>query len=178
MRYDPSTARSLLERTPATVRTQLLGLPGAWLDAPEAAGAWSPRDVVGHMTDLEETAWLPRAEWILEHGVTRPLPGIERERFRARYEGWPLERVLDDFAAARARNLAWLDALPLDAAILERPGTHPQLGDVRLSELLSTWVVHDLTHMAQIQRALAAQYRAAVGPWQSFLSVLAPRGEG
>lgn len=175
MRYDRTTARTLLERTPATLRAQLDGLPEAWLDAPEAPGAWSPRDVAGHMADLEETAWIPRIEWILEHGATRPLPGIERERFRTRYEKWPIERVLTAFATARARNLSALDQLPLDAATLERAGAHPQLGDVRLSQLLSTWVAHDLTHVAQIQRALAAQYQEAVGPWRDFLSVLTGR---
>lgn len=44
-----------------------------------------------------------------------------------------------------------------------------------LSHLLSTWVVHDHTHLAQISRALAAQYREAVGPWTRSLSILRPR---
>lgn len=50
-------------------------------------------------------------------------------------------------------------------------GRHPALGEVR-PQLLSTWVVHDLTHLSQIDRTLASQYRDEVGPWQAFLSVL------
>ncbi|MFG0251319.1 MAG: DinB family protein [Phycisphaerales bacterium JB038] len=175
MHYDRPLARTLLARTPATLRAQLIDLPAAWLDAPESPGAWSPSDVVGHMADLEDTAWLPRIHWILEHGTERALPSIAREAFRERYLGLPLTDVLDEFQAARARNLAALDALPLDDDTLRRAGAHPQLGEVRLSELLRTWVAHDLTHIAQVQRSLAAQLRDAVGPWQAFLSVMARR---
>jgi hypothetical protein len=35
--------------------------------------------------------------------------------------------------------------------------------------------VHDLTHLAQIERALAAQVRDEVGPWVELLSILKPR---
>lgn len=49
------------------------------------------------------------------------------------------------------------------------------LGGVRLSHLLSAWVVHDLNHLAQMTRALASRYREAVGPWVEFLPILRPR---
>jgi hypothetical protein len=38
--------------------------------------------------------------------------------------------------------------------------------------LIATWVVHDLGHLAQISRAMAFQYRDAVGPWRAYLSIL------
>jgi len=47
-----------------------------------------------------------------------------------------------------------------------------QLGSVTLSELLATWPVHDMTHVHQIARILAHQYRSSVGPWQQYLGVL------
>ena len=34
-----------------------------------------------------------------------------------------------------------------------------------MAELLSTWVVHDLSHLSQITRALCFRYKEAVGPW-------------
>jgi hypothetical protein len=68
-----------------------------------------------------------------------------------------------------------LDELGLDETALATAGRHEQLGAVRLSHLLSTWVVHDLTHLAQIERALAAQVRDEVGPWVELLSILKPR---
>ncbi|WP_242066396.1 hypothetical protein [Brevibacillus laterosporus] len=41
-----------------------------------------------------------------------------------------------------------------------------------LNEMLSTWVVHDLTHIAQIVRVMAERYRADVGPWKEYLGIL------
>lgn len=178
MRYDTRHAGALLARTPAILRAMLEGLPAQWLDAPEAPDAWSPRDVACHLADVEQDGWLPRIQTILEHGTTRPLAGVDRERFRARYAGVRLAVVLDDFRRAREANLRALDALGLDDAALSTVGRHPVFGDVRLSELMSTWVVHDLTHLAQICRALASQYREEVGPWIEFLSILRARGEG
>src|SRR5438034_863509 len=51
-------------------------------------------------------------------------------------------------------------------------GQHPELGQVTLSQLLASWVVHDLGHIAQISRVMAKQYTAAVGPWKAYLPVL------
>lgn len=176
MDYDPALARAILIRTPDVLRTWLLGLPAEWLDAPEGPGAWSPRDVACHLADLEHDGWLPRIRTLLEAGMERPFSGIERERFRERFAGAPLGVVLDEFAAVRTRNIEALDALGSDAALLAARGRHPVFGEVSLAQLLSTWVVHDLTHLAQISRALAAQYREAVGPWIRNLSVLRARG--
>jgi hypothetical protein len=55
--------------------------------------------------------------------------------------------------------------------------THPALGRVTLGQLLAAWVVHDLGHLAQIERVMARQYRDAVGPWREYLPILdVPRG--
>ena len=52
---------------------------------------------------------------------------------------------------------------------LNRRGLHPALGAVTLSQLLATWAAHDLTHLHQISRIMAHQYREAVGPWSAYL---------
>jgi hypothetical protein len=76
------------------------------------------------------------------------------------------------FARLRADNLRALRALDLQPAHLALRGTHPALGTVTLEQLLSSWVVHDLGHLAQIARVMAKQYREDVGPWREFLPVL------
>ena len=43
-------------------------------------------------------------------------------------------------------------------------------------ELLATWATHDLTHMHQITRVMAFQYREAVGPFRRYLGVLQCQG--
>jgi hypothetical protein len=132
---------------------------------------------VAHLADLEQDAWIGRAEILLEHGAARPLPGIDRERFRYRFPEATLGFVLDEFERARAANLGALERMRLTDRELELLGKHATQGDVRLSELLSAWVVHDLTHLAQIVRTIAAQYRDEVGPWIRYLSVLREREE-
>ena len=47
-----------------------------------------------------------------------------------------------------------------------------ELGAVTLRELLATWAVHDLNHVAQIARVLAKRYTGEVGAWRAYLSIL------
>jgi hypothetical protein len=172
MEYDVSSAEPLLERTPRVLHATVSGLPPAWLDAREKPGTWSIREIVFHMADLERDAWLGRARTFLEPGARGVLGGVERERFRRRYADASVEEALEDFRRLRVANLESLRSYGLGEADLHRESRHPDFGVVLLSQLLSTWVVHDLTHLAQISRTLAAQYREAVGPWADFLSVL------
>jgi hypothetical protein len=79
---------------------------------------------------------------------------------------------LKEFRAIRTENLKELKALPIDDAQLSKTGIHPELGQVRLKELLSTWVVHDLGHISQISRVMAKQYKTEVGPWKAYLGIL------
>jgi len=83
-----------------------------------------------------------------------------------------LGQLLDEFLRLRRENLIDLQALNLRPEDLDRRGRHPDLGVVTLSELLATWAAHDLTHLHQISRVMAHQYREAVGPWSQYLGVL------
>jgi hypothetical protein len=83
-----------------------------------------------------------------------------------------LAALLDDFEGVRAGNLQELASWKLGADDLELTAEHPALGIVTLRQLLSTWVAHDLAHIAQITRVMARQYRDAVGPWRAYLSVM------
>jgi hypothetical protein len=60
----------------------------------------------------------------------------------------------------------------LTDAQLALPGRHPELGSVSLRELLATWAVHDLNHIAQIVRVMAKRYTEEVGAWRAYLSIL------
>jgi DinB family protein len=163
---------ALLSRTPAALITLLRDLPPEWTNVNEGDGTWSAFDVVGHLIHGERTDWIPRARHILEFGESKPFEPFDRLAQFRNSHGKSLPQLLDEFATARAESLATLRALNLRPADLARRGTHPALGSVTLSELLATWTVHDLTHLHQISRTLAHQYRDAVGPWAAFLGVL------
>jgi len=127
---------------------------------------------VGHLIHGERTDWMTRTRLILESGESRPFERFDRLAQETASRGKSLGELLDEFARLRAANLRDLRALNLGAEDLERRGTHPTFGAVTLSQLLATWAAHDLTHLHQLSRVLAHQYREAVGPWTAFLGVM------
>jgi hypothetical protein len=161
---------ALLARTPPALDALLRDLPEAWTRSGEGEGTWNAFDVLGHLIHGERTDWIPRAKIILQFGEGRPFDAFEREGFDATRRA--LGELLDEFARLRGENLAELRALNLREEDLERRGRHPALGVVTLSQLLATWAAHDLTHLHQISRIMAHQYREAVGPWSDYLGVL------
>jgi uncharacterized damage-inducible protein DinB len=167
-------AVAILERTPATISALLDGVPDIWARAAEGEGTWSPYDVVGHLVHGERTDWLPRARHILS-GESRPFAPFDRTAQFTQSEGKSLGQLLATFTELRVRNVAGLLAMNLSESDLKRTGQHPDFGEVTLGQLLATWVVHDLDHVAQIARTMAKLYTEAVGPWQVYLSILRDR---
>ncbi len=162
----------ILSRTPKVLAAQLSGLAPEWLHTREIAEAWSPFEVLGHLVHGEQTDWVPRVVRLLEHGEQKPFEPFDRSAHLDQFEGEDVEVLLRHFSELRRVSLASLAALQLDAAQMERTGTHPAFGRVKLSELLATWVVHDLGHLAQISRVMARRWGQEVGPWVEFLPVL------
>ena len=163
---------ALLSRTPAAVNALLCGLPEIWARRNEGNATWSPFDVVGHLIRAERTDWMPRVRLILEIGEARPFEPFDRFAQIKENEGKSLEEILNEFGRIRTENLVSLRSLNLQKGDLVRQGKHPALGTVTLAQLLATWAVHDLTHLHQISRVMAHQYRETVGPWSAYLGVL------
>jgi hypothetical protein len=172
MDFDLAAGREVLARTPQVMRVLLEGLPPGWTEANEGPDTFSPFDVVGHLIGGEETDWIPRARIILAQGAARTFAPFDRIGHRERNRGRSLGALLDRFAELRAGNLAALEGMALAPAHLALLGEHPSLGTVTLGQLLATWVVHDLGHVAQATRVMAKQYRTEVGPWRAYLPVL------
>ena len=163
---------SLLTRTPAALNSLLRDLPETWTMRNEGGNSWNAFDVVGHLIHGERTDWIPRAKMILEFGESRAFEPFDRLAQERESRGKSLGELLDEFTRVRAENLTELKGLKLGPEDLARRGRHPSLGVVTLSELLATWGAHDLTHLHQISRIMAHQYREAVGPWSKFLGVM------
>ena len=170
--FSLAEAIAVLSRTPPTLNALLRGLPSAWVRGNEGRDTWNAFDIVGHLICGERTDWMPRVRIILENGEARPFDPFDRFAQLKESQDKSLEQLLDDFAGLRRENLAALQALNLQHEDLSRRGRHPALGVVTLSELLATWAAHDLTHVHQLSRVMAHQYRDAVGPWSAYLGVL------
>ena len=175
MEFELEHAQEVLRRTPATLNSLLRHLSGPWLFQNEGPDTWSPYDVIGHLIHGDETDWIPRAKIILEHGQTRPFEPFNRLAMFEKSKGKSMAELLDIFAQLREQNLEELNKLILTPELLVKRGTHPELGEVTLKQLLATWVVHDLGHIRQVVRVMAKQYSEEVGSWKAYLSILDER---
>ena len=173
MNFDLIEGIAVLERTPATFRALLAGLPDAWVTAvTEGPGTFSPYDNVGHLIHGERTDWIPRARIILDHGRGRPFDPFDRFAQVHESRGKRVGDLLDELDRLRAANLETLRGWRLTDRELALEGEHPALGRVTLAQLLASWVVHDLGHLAQTSRVMAKQYRGAIGPWRAYLPIV------
>ncbi len=170
--FSLTDAIAVLTRTPGALDVLLRGMPDTWVRSNEGKDSWSAFDIVGHLVFAERTDWMPRVRTILESGEGRAFDPFDRFAQLKEGQDKSLEQLLDDFVRLRGESVAALRALNLQQEDLRRRGRHPALGVVTLSELLATWAVHDLTHLHQLSRVMAYQYRDAVGPWKAYLGVL------
>jgi DinB superfamily len=172
MKYTIPQALEILERTPLVCTILLKGLSDDWVMNNEGPETFSPFDVMGHLIHGEKTDWATRAKMILEFGNTKTFVPWDRFAQYEESEDKSLVELLDEFARVRKENMFWFKSLNLTESDLDKTGMHPVLGEVTLQNLLSTWVVHDLTHIAQITRVMAKQYTENMGPWPQFFRIL------
>ncbi len=178
MSHNLENTVALLERTPAALDALLGGLPETWTRHNEGEGTFTVFDVVGHLIYADKFDWMPRTRMILDHGETRPFEPFDRWGHVEECRGRTLPQLLEEFVRVRAECLEAMRALNLTPSHMELRGRHPSLGPVTLSQLLATWSAHDLTHLHQISRIMANQYRDKVGPFGAFLGVLKCEGHG
>jgi hypothetical protein len=167
---------ALLERTPKALDALLRDLPETWTKRNEGGESWTAFDVVGHLVHGELTDWLPRMRRILEFGESKAFDKFDRTAQERESRGKSLRQLLDEFAKLRAENIEKVRAMNLKSGDLDRRGLHPSLGQVTLGNLIATWAAHDMTHLHQLSRIMAYQYREAVGPWSVYLGVLQCNG--
>ena len=172
MSSDVQPTVALLNRTPAVLDALLRDLPDTWTRRNEGDGTWNAFEIVGHLIHAERADWMPRVRMVLQFGETQAFEPFDRAGAERESQQTSLAQRLDEFARLRSDNLGELRGLNLKPEDLERRGRHPALGVVTLSQLLATWAGHDLTHLHQLSRVMAHQYREAVGPWSAYLGVL------
>lgn len=172
IRFNMFHAIEILTRTPAVLSAILDDLPVPWADNNEAPGKFSPKDVVAHLLYGEKTDWRVRAEIILEHGTSKTFEPFDPFGQMEESSHKTLRQLMKEFKKLRAENIKWLKRVKFTQDDLDKKGIHPSLGEVTLRQLMSAWVVHDLTHLAQITRVMAKQYRNEIGPWVEYFRIL------
>lgn len=174
MNFQLEQAMEILSGTPGVLRAMLEGKSPEWVMVNYGPDTFCPFDVVGHLIHGEKTDWIPRLRMILEHGESRQFEPFDRYAMFQMNQGRLIGELLDEFDTLRSANLKVVRHLGLQPDQLALRGTHPAFGSVTLRQLLATWAVHDLNHIAQIAKAMAFQYEREVGPWKQYLSILKP----
>ena len=172
MKFSINASIEILERTPKTLHSLLHNLNDNWTLKNEGGDTWSPYDVIGHLIHCDECNWIPLIEVALSDSVVRNFEPLNRFVQPEKSKGKTLDQLLHDFVQIRASSITALHSLKITNEQLSKTAIHPELGSVTLSQLISTWVVHDLNHTSQIVRVMAKQYKDEVGPWIQYMRVL------
>jgi len=172
MNFTLEKSMEILERTPDVLNRMLQNISAEWTSNNEGGQTWSVYDIIGHLIHGERTDWIPRAEIILSEKHDKKFESFNRLAQFEESKEKSLTQLLDEFKTLREKNIEYLRSKKLTDKNLEEKGIHPTFGEVTLSQLLSTWVVHDLNHIAQISRVMAKQYKVEVGPWIEYLRIL------
>ena len=171
MKFDLNRSIEILQNTPSVLESFLHNLSDSWLQSNEGPDTWSPFDIVGHLVHGEQTDWMERTNIIL-FGEDKHFKKFDRFAQLEESKGKTIVDLLTEFRTLREKNIAFVKGLGLTEDKLDLKGIHPSFGEVTLRQLLSTWVVHDLNHIAQIARVMAKQYSDETGPWIEYLPIL------
>lgn len=162
----------ILERTPTVLITMLQNISAGWTSNNEGGESWSVYDIIGHLIEGEKTDWIPRMEIILSDRPNKAFEPFDRFAQFEESKEKSLAQLLDEFKQLRKANIHRLLSKKITDKNMEEKGIHPAFGEITLAQLIATWAVHDLNHIAQISRVMAKQYKAAVGPWVEYLKIL------
>jgi len=171
MEFDLNKTFEVLERTPIILDELLSGLSDDWTMNNEGDETWSAYDILGHLNHGERIDWVSRMNIILKEDDKHFIPYNRFAQFEES-KGKDLQQLLKEFTELRKNNVEKLKSLNLTNDDLNKTGVHPEFGEVSLRQLLSTWTIHDLTHISQITRVMAKQYKNAIGPWIKYFRVM------
>ena len=172
MKFDLKESINILDRTPQVLTNLLSGLPKEWINNNEGKDTWSPFDIIGHLIHGEKTDWMPRLKIILSEAESKQFIPFDRFAQFEHSKGKSIDHLLKEFAQLRKQNLKELKSINITESTLEMTGIHPEFGAVTLTQLLSTWVIHDLSHINQITRVMAKNYKEEAGPWKRYISII------
>lgn len=172
MNFDMIKTINIIERTPSVLYTLLENIADDWIYNNEGEDSWSPFDVVGHLIVCEKTNFFPRVKMIYLSATTTFLSPIDMSAHVEASRGKSIHDLLSEFDLLRKQNTQQLLALQLSPTDLQKTGMHPKIGEVTIAQLLATWTAHDLSHLNQITRVMTKQYKEAVGPFNTFVTIL------
>jgi hypothetical protein len=120
-----------------------------------APGKWSAAEILAHLADCEiVVGW--RMRQILGAPGT-PIQAFDQDAWAAagHYEKRDARKSLEQFRALRETNLALLKSLTAEQH--KHHGMHAERGVETIEHIVCMMAGHDLNHLAQVQRIVAAK---------------------
>jgi hypothetical protein len=143
----------VLPRTPAELEERLAGIDEEVVQARPRTGAWSVKEVLGHLGDTE---WVYgyRIRMMLSHDAPE-IAGYDQDVMVAGmgHNERPLSMLLEELRRLRGLNLDLY--LRSRGPAWERYGVHSERGEESVGLSLALLAGHDLRHIDQIERILA-----------------------
>ena len=137
----------VIAATPQRLAAQLDRLGPEGMERPYAPGKWNARQVLCHLADTELVfAFRLRQTLAEEHHVVQPM---DQEKWAANYDAYGARAALEVFTAVRKWNLALLAVVP--PAVMSKPVTHPERGQLTFRVLIEIMAGHDLNHIKQME---------------------------
>ena len=166
----PARAAALLRASIATLRAEAeaLGPDGArWHPAD---GEWCLNEVVGHIIEAERRGFSGQIQRILEQPGRRletwDQQQVARERHDCDRDG---RALIEELAALREQSLRLAEELRPKQ--LELSGEHPDVGTLRVIDLLHEWPHHDRAHVKQALSIAQAYVWPHMGNAQKFSEI-------
>ena len=173
MEFNYERSLEVLVNTPQVLSALLNNLSPEWLNQNEREYTWTAKEVLAHLIVCEETDWIPRIKIVLNN-PGRIFDPIDMQAQFAIASDNSIGTLLERFAKLREHNSQELEAFQLESIDFCKTGLHPTKGAVNIQQLISTWVTHDLSHIAQICRIMAKQNAELVGSFKEYLKILDP----
>ncbi len=163
----PEEAAGLLGAACATLRAEAGALPTAALSWHPAPGQWCVKEVVGHLIEAEQRGFAGRIRIILARDspklATWDQVQVARDRRDCERD---MADLLNEFSKLRDASITLVR--DLKDADLKLGGHHPQVGYLRVQDLLHEWVHHDRNHLKQIMANVQAFVWPHMGNAQRF----------
>lgn len=121
---------------------------------PGKQDAWSVRQIVCHLADIEAAITIRFRQVIAEDNPF--MPGLKGESWARSldYDRRKISNALETFRMLRSANHELLKSLAPET--FERTGTHGDHGKMTLQDLLRTYAEHLENHVRQLQGTRAA----------------------
>jgi uncharacterized damage-inducible protein DinB len=143
---------NVMAHTPRLIEERLSDVDESVLTQRPAEGAWSVKEVLGHLSDTE---WVYgyRARMMLSHEEPS-IEGYDQDLMARgmNHNERPLSMLMEELRRLRGLNLDLY--LRTRGPLWERVGRHSERGDESVDLMVRLLAGHDLRHMEQIERTL------------------------